>query len=99
MTVGVEGDVDAGVPHLVPNICCVFTIRDQLACEEVAEIVKSRSHHSGAFHNRPPNIRFEVFRLDETVAVAGEDECGLSIAYLEVGQEFHHALGSRDTSQ
>lgn len=49
MTVGAEGDVNAGVSPLVSNVCCRFTIRDQMAREEVAEVVESCSDHSGAF--------------------------------------------------
>ena len=38
MAVGVERDLDAGVPHLVPNVGGGFAIGDQLGREEVAAI-------------------------------------------------------------
>ena len=48
MAIGIEGDVDTGVPHLVSNVCRRFTIGDQLAGEEMPEIVKSCARHPGA---------------------------------------------------
>jgi hypothetical protein len=36
MTIGIEGDVDAGVPHLVSDIRRRLAIGDQLTREEMA---------------------------------------------------------------
>ena len=36
MPVGIEGNLDAGVAHLVTNVGGGFALRDQLAREEVA---------------------------------------------------------------
>ena len=37
MTVRIEGDVDAGVPHLVSNVCRRLAIGDQLTREEMSK--------------------------------------------------------------
>ena len=99
MAVGIEGDVNAGVSHLVSNICCRFPIRDQRTREEVAELVESRSDHSGGFHNRSSDVCLEIIWVDEPVTVAGKDERGLSITDLKICQKLHHVLGRCDTSQ
>src|SRR5262249_20233210 len=56
-------------------------------------------HHSGTFHNRPPNVGFKFIGVDEPVAVSWKDECRLGIAALEISQDFHHTLSGCDSSK
>ena len=99
MPVSVERDVDAGMSHLISNVCGCFAVGDQLAREKMAEVVKPRSCQFSLVDNRPPDLGFKSVRIDEPVAVSRKDESGIGVADLEVGEEPHHAVGRRNAAQ
>jgi len=72
MTIGIEGDVDTGVTHLVPNVCRCLAIGDQPAREEVLKIVVSCARHSGALYDWPPDLSLKIVRVNETMAAAAK---------------------------
>jgi hypothetical protein len=71
VSVSVEGNVDAGMPHLIPNVCSRLAVGDQLAGEKVAEIVKPPAVQFSAIHNRPPDVSFKPVWINEPVAAPG----------------------------
>ncbi len=99
MPVSVERDVDAGMSHLISNICSRLAVGDQLACKEVAEVVKPRSCQFSLLNDRPPDVGFKSVRINESVTVSREDESGIGVADFEVDEESHHAVGRRNATQ
>ena len=99
MPVRIEGNVDAGVPHLISNVGGRLAVGDQLAREKVAEVVKPCSRQLGPLNDRPPDVGFKSIWINEPVAVSWEDESGIGVADFEVGEEPHHAVGGRNTAQ
>lgn len=78
--------MDTGVTHLVPNVCCGLAIGDQLAREEMPEVVVSRARHTGALSNRLPDVSLKMIGVNETMAVAREHKCRIGITCLQIGQ-------------
>jgi hypothetical protein len=97
--VSIEGNVYAGMPHLIPNRCGRLAVGDQLAREEVAEVVKPCSIQISLIDDGPPDVRFKPVWIDESVAVSREDESEIGISDFEVGEEPHHAVRGRNAAQ
>ena len=74
MPVGIEGNLDTGMAHLIANVGGGFTLSDQLAREEVSQVAKACARHAGFFCDRLPNLCVEFVRIYEAVAIAGKDE-------------------------
>ena len=68
MPVRIEGNVDAGVPHLISNVGGRLAVGDQLAREKVAEVVKPCSRQLGPLNDRPPDVGFKSIWINEPVA-------------------------------
>lgn len=47
MTVRVEGHLDTGMPHLVPQVGGSLIVDDQLGPEEMRKVVEARRFHFG----------------------------------------------------
>lgn len=99
MPISVERDVDAGVSHLISNIRRRLAVSDQLAREKMAEVVKPRSCQFSLLNDRSPDLGFKSVWINESVTVSREDESGIRVADLEVGEEPHHAVGRRNAAQ
>src|SRR6266481_663753 len=91
MPVGIEGNLDAGVAHLVANIGGGFALSDQLAREDVSQVMKARACHASLFCDRIPNLCVEFVRVYEAVAIARKDESAVRFADLQIGQHLHYA--------
>src|ERR1035441_7832073 len=65
----------------------------------MTQVVKPCALQFSPVYNRAPDVCLEHVRIDEPVAVSREYESGIRVAYLEVGEEFHHAFGCRDAAQ
>ena len=69
MPVGIECNRDAGVAHLVANVGCGLALSDQLAREEVSQVMKTLASPAGLFCNRLTNLCVEFVRVYEAVAI------------------------------
>ena len=85
MSVGIEGNLEAGVAHLVANVGGGFALGNQLAGEEVSQVMKASACHTGLFSDGLPNLCVELIRVYEAVAIAGEDESAVWFADLQIG--------------
>jgi len=59
MTVRVEGHLDAGVAHLVANVGGGFSLGNQLAGEEVSQVMKASAYDTGLLSDGLPNLCVE----------------------------------------
>jgi hypothetical protein len=98
MSVGIEGNFDAGVPHLVANVGGSFALGNQLAGEEVSQVMKASPCHTSLFCNGLPNLCVELVRINETCAIAWKYESAVGFPNLQVGQYLHDAFGRRDAA-
>ena len=56
MPIRIEGNLDAGVAHLVANVGGGFSLGNQLAGEEVSQVMKPRACYTGFLCDRLPNL-------------------------------------------
>jgi hypothetical protein len=68
------------VAHLVANVGGGFALSNQLAREEMLQIVKPRACHAGVFCDRLPNLCAEFVRVYEAIAITGEDQSAICSA-------------------
>src|SRR5258708_3710145 len=97
--VSIEGNVNAGVSHLISNVCGRLAVGDQLAREKVAEGVKPCFRQLSPLDDRPPDVAFKSVWVNEAVAGSWKDESGIGVANFKVGEEPHHAVRGRNTAQ
>src|ERR1700692_3828121 len=72
MSVGIEGNLDAGVAHLVANVAGGFALGNQLAGEEVSQVMKARACHAGLFRDGLPNLCVELIRAMKPLQSPGK---------------------------
>ena len=65
MTVGVEGDFDRAVAHLIAHVRRRLTLADELACKEVSKVMKAGADHPGMVCYRSPDFEIELIGIDE----------------------------------
>ena len=65
MAVGVEGDLNAGMPHLITDVLCAFALRDEHRSEEVPEIVESDAREPSACDDRSVYRSIEVIGIEK----------------------------------
>src|SRR5262245_26810800 len=91
-------DLDAGVPHLVPNVGGGFAIGDQLGREEVSKVVEAGARHPRFFCNWLPDLGIEHVGIDEPRTVPWEQKGCSRFARLQLSKHFHDALGRGNAS-
>jgi hypothetical protein len=97
MPVRVEGDLDAGVAHLIANVGGGFALGDQLAGEEVSQVMVACACHTGFFRDRLPNLEVEFVRIYEAIS-PGKMKAPSGLPTFR-SANIHHALGRSDAAQ
>jgi hypothetical protein len=96
VAIRVEGDVDAGMSHLIANVCCGLAVGDKLTCEKVAEIVISCAAQVSAIQESAlPTLRSARSLMTLSVAEMPRSD------FRDFGSEFgfhHRTIEYRGTS-